>query len=317
VRTLLRRACLPILALAVASCWLTASLRDAPDSGASDGSVDAPSAEGGRDAGRDARVDARHDGSSPEGDVAVPTDVASDTPTSPDASCTGATYELAVLSARPLAYWRLDEDAGPIAVDRSGHNYKATYSDSGVMFAQPGVEGGRSVLLDGISGELTVNNPTFGPTSEFAPTTPYTLEAWIFPNAITSSFEGILSNELQTGTGREGYVMYLQQDAGIGFDRYGGMISTPLAEAGVVSTGHWYHVVGVYDSGEMTLYVNGTPVRSVKTSLEIDGGCTFAIGATHCGTLGWFPGYMEDVAVYDYALDSTCIQKHYALLTGK
>jgi hypothetical protein len=108
--------------------------------------------------------------------------------------------------------------------------------------------------------------------------------------------------------------MYLQEDAGIGFDRYQTTTSTPLTEAGVVSANAgWYHVVGVYDGKAMSIYVNGSSVAQRATSLTIEGGCTFAIGATHCGNSGWFQGYMAEVAVYGYALDATCIATHHNL----
>jgi hypothetical protein len=316
VSTLLRRASLPILALAIASCWLTASLGEPTDGGAGDASGDIQRPDG----GRDGEVDARHDGSSPRRDAAAEADAAMDGATLPDASCSGATYEESVRSAAPLAYWRLNEDGGATAVDRTGHGYSATYSEGGVTYGQPGIAGDKSVLLDGVSGEILVAGK-FETISEFQGSAPYSLEAWIQPKAITVDYQGILSNELQTDAGKEGYVMYLQEDAGIGFDRYAEAgISTPLTEAGVVSAnGHWYHVVGVYDGTTMTLYVDGSMVTSKSSSLRnVNAGpCMFAIGATHCGSTGWFQGYVDEVAVYAYALDAGCVKTHYDLGSGK
>src|SRR5580704_18251102 len=106
--------------------------------------------------------------------------------------------------------------------------------------------------------------------------------------------------------------MYLHDSVGLGFDRYQTVTSTPLDEAGVVFPNKgFFHVVGTYEpgasNGTMRLYVNGHQIAESSTSKLIEGGCTFAIGATHCGTTGFFQGYMDEVAVYDYALDSTCI----------
>jgi hypothetical protein len=89
--------------------------------------------------------------------------------------------------------------------------------------------------------------------------------------------------------------------------------------AGVVMTESWFHVVGVYEgpatkgSKNVALYVNGSPVDSATTLLTVTGGCTFAIGASHCGTQGYFSGYVDEVAVYATALDEPCIKKHYTL----
>jgi concanavalin A-like lectin/glucanase superfamily protein len=323
VRLPLRRVSVPILFLALSSCWLTASFSDLLDSGAGDASSDVKAnLDAERDGRFEAGLDARNDLSSPPHDAA---DAATDTEIPSDASCvTSTTYEQSVLAAKPLAYWRLGEDGGPTARDLSEHGYEATYSDAGITYHQMGVDGGgTSILLDGVSGEILANSAMFNKTSEFlGAKAAYSLEAWIRPEAITSEFQGILSNEFEDTSGnKEGYVMYLQQDAGVGFDRYQDGASTPLTTLGVVATGSWYHVVGVYDPYDggmtMSIYVNGASVVSKSTPLSIVDGCTFAIGATHCGTIGWFKGYMTEVAVYDYPLDSVCIAKHYELLMGK
>jgi Concanavalin A-like lectin/glucanases superfamily len=313
VRAILSCASLVVLAIALASCWLTESFGDLVDSGKGDaatdgrvfddGALDGPHADS-ADAGRD---------TGGERDAAMP-----------DASCTSSTsYRESVLAAKPLAYWRLDETKGSTAHDSSGNGHDATYSDSGVSYGQDGAiadDNDKSVLLDGKSGAILVaeTDGGFDTTSEFAPNSPYSLEAWIAPMTIDSEYRGILSNELGIDGGKEGYVMYLHDSVGLGFDRYQTVTSTPLDEAGVVFPNKgFFHVVGTYEpgtsNGTMRLYVNGNQIAESSTSKLIEGGCTFAIGATHCGTTGFFEGYMDEVAVYDYALDSTCIQKHYAL----
>ena len=46
-------------------------------------------------------------------------------------------YARSVLASKPLAYWRLDEIQGPIAVDSSGHGHHARY-EGGVAYYLPG-----------------------------------------------------------------------------------------------------------------------------------------------------------------------------------
>jgi hypothetical protein len=313
--SILRRAVVPLLALALASCWLTASLNETSDAGPSDASIDARTRDGGGDGAIDSGLDARHDGAMPQSDAGDAAD--SDAALPSEASCTSSTtYEESVRSASPLGFWPLDEDGGTtIAMDRSGNGNDATYSNLGITYDQPGVAGARSVFLDGTRGEVLVDGSGF---AEFADTAPYSLEAWIRPMGMTSGYEGIVSNEPDGDAGKEGYVMYLEDEGGIGFDRYANGTSTPLTEAGAVSTlgKSWYHVVAVYDgktAATMSLYINGKFVTSKPTKLKILAGCTFAIGASHCGTIGWFRGYMAEVAVYPSALEPTCIARHYQL----
>jgi hypothetical protein len=314
VSRFLRRVSLPVLTVAVASCWLTASFENLSGSGGPDASPDvAPHADGGGDAGGDSQghpTDGRAE--------AEAADAGADT-SSFDASCTSSTtYVESVMAAKPIAYWRLgDATESTLAKDETG-NYPGTYSSDGVTWGEmpiPGVDGGASVLLNGMSGDIVVTANHFSSkTSEFAPKQPFTLEVWVQPIAVNSSFLGILSNELMVDGGKQGYAMYVQEDAGFGFDRYQSPKSTPLMTPdSPVKTTQWYHLVGVYDGSNVALYIDGESLADASTNLSIEGGCTFVIGASHCGDLGFFNGYVSEVAVYDSALDELCIKHHYAL----
>ena len=57
---------------------------------------------------------------------------------------THGAYAQAVLAARPLVYWRMNEFAGPAAVDATGGNHGGTYED-GVVLA-PGRAGVAGLL---------------------------------------------------------------------------------------------------------------------------------------------------------------------------
>lgn len=48
-----------------------------------------------------------------------------------------STYARTVLGDRPLAYWRLGEPSGTVAVDATGHGYAGTYTN-GVTVGQAG-----------------------------------------------------------------------------------------------------------------------------------------------------------------------------------
>jgi hypothetical protein len=332
VSALLRRAVFPILALALPSCWLTESFSGLMDAGAPEAASDAAFPDARRDGANDGGTDASGDGS-PSGDGGGfdshahgdSGDARADTSTHPDASCTtSTTYAASVVAANPLAYWPLDETSGTTAHDVSGNSNDATYT-GGFTLAQNGVlPGEKSVLLDGLSGQILASVATFDDQTEFQGTMQsYSLEAWIKPTTIDSDYRGIMGNELDGDAGKEGYIMYLQQDAGIGFDRYHNGSSTPLHASGTFAENSWYHVVGVYDydttssKGTMYIYVNGTQAASSGTTEDIIGGCTFSVGSTHCGTEGFFQGYMQNVAVYASALDMPCIEAHHNLGIGK
>jgi hypothetical protein len=227
-------------------------------------------------------------------------------------------YADEVLCDSPLAYWRLNEtNSGSMANDATHDGHDATYV-GGVTFQAKGIPGNGgdpAVALDGTSGYIDA-----GSNFAFLGKAPFTLEAWILPTTIDSAFRGVMSNEFQSGTDKEGYVVYLQLDAGIGYDRYEGGTSTPLIapDSGLTASAGWYHVVGVYDGASTALYVNANLVASSKTSLAIQSTtCIFAMGATHCGEQGYFQGSLDEIAVYAGALSPGRIQKHYQVGSGQ
>jgi hypothetical protein len=227
-----------------------------------------------------------------------------------------------VLADSPLAYWRFGDPSGStIAVDEKGH-YPGTYVGD-VSFAKPGAiasqPGDLAVYLNesgGDTGYVAVGG-AFSTLTEFTGQSPFSLEIWIQPTKIDTGYRGVLSNERDTDAGKDGYVVYLggftSNGAGLGFDRWSDTTSTPLHDAGAVAqnTG-WYHVVAVYDGTQMILYVNGQQSALIASSLAIPSfACTFVIGATHCGTVGYFQGLVDEAAVYTSALSPARIQAHY------
>jgi hypothetical protein len=122
-----------------------------------------------------------------------------------------------------------------------------------------------------------------------------------------------------TNGNRTGYSLYVTpkpNDAGISnitaleYNRYdGGDLST---SAKLVPAGQWAHYVAVFAADKtITLYVNATPSapRPVKGPLTLTSAALFIAGSTD----GYFfPGSIDEVAIYDKALSLTQIAAHRA-----
>lgn len=76
-------------------------------------------------------------------------------------------------------------------------------------------------------------------------------------------------------------------------------------------TDQWYHTAFVYDDfvGEMRVYLNGELVDSKPGVAAIGDGNELHIGGSDQGDN--FNGYIDEVAIYDYALSEERIQAHY------
>jgi len=77
-----------------------------------------------------------------------------------------------------------------------------------------------------------------------------------------------------------------------------------------ISTGVWYHLVGVYDGSSVKIYVNGTLKKEVtKSGDQASSGNSITIGAKP--SEGYFNGIIDEVKIYDRALDALEISAHY------
>jgi hypothetical protein len=91
---------------------------------------------------------------------------------------------------------------------------------------------------------------------------------------------------------------------------------TDLFSAETIHVGQWHHIVSVYDHGALRLYVNGERVGS-KTNAPLHADVRVLL----LGTLRTqsrdarpFVGRMDEVAVYQRALDDVEVRKHFELI---
>src|SRR5438445_717669 len=84
----------------------------------------------------------------------------------------------------PVAYWKLDEGAGSAAADASGNGNNASLGGGSSWTA--GLTGS-GVLLDGVSGQLSVPDaPSLNPSSAFS------ITAWVNPKAAPVDFRAVV-----------------------------------------------------------------------------------------------------------------------------
>ncbi len=245
-------------------------------------------------------------------------------------------YEQAVLADQPVGYWRLGQNAN----DYSGNGFNGTVS-GGVTFGQPGALAGdtmTSALFDGSSGYITFPLPDPGsmPNSESA----ISFEFWVKP--AYPQMQGIFDTdpygEELSGGYRQGPGAYALRNFNYG---YGGFEWNPAAPAVAfaMTPGVWQHVVVVFRGMQyIDVFANGRLAASASaqgngvyewTELVV-GRCYFNWtgnnynwGIPGSGTPGsppapgfyyvYFSGYLQELAVYNYALSFDQIANHYRI----
>lgn len=229
-------------------------------------------------------------------------------------------YRDAVLSDRPLAYWRLGETSGTVARDEVGGTAVGLHPGALInapLLGQPGAIAGDSdgCMLFAGNGEHVI--VTDSPDLNFV-SMPFTMEAWVKRSQsfgvchYGACFRRII-DKAQAG-GSPGYGMDMS-DASIRllgstkqlWSSYGRGIPYQ-SEAGA-----WLHIVSTSDgTGHETTYVNGNSIGTDEYALALPWLSPLRIGLADDGSVG-FLGWIDEVAIYDYALTPSQITNHYKL----
>jgi hypothetical protein len=213
-------------------------------------------------------------------------------------------WSAAPASAAPdvLAQWTLDEGAGQVAGDASGHGSSGQLGASADPDgADPdwiaGHDGGSALAFDGAS-FVTVPDTGLLEPQEIA------VDAWVRRAGSPGRWRYVLSKgSLQCD--RSAYGLYSGFGGGMAFyvSSQSQYTISPEVSSAIVWDGAWHHVIGSYDGGSVRLWIDGSQVGAgTPASMAIgyaNGSKGIYIG-TYRGTcdLG-FHGAIDDVTVWD------------------
>ena len=215
-------------------------------------------------------------------------------------------YSDAVLADNPIHYYRFEEQntAQPAADQVGAHPGSYT---GGVSVGAPSasIALGNAALFDGASG-------TFVDLAAPFHADPLSVEAWANLSAtLSANFAPIVARwnasyelNFNAGSGRANFLT-----------RNGANVFA-LSESGVIPSEEWHHVVGIFENGLTTIWVDGVQGTTIDTSATstqlLDGGATLMIGSTVDGTALNWDGLIDEVAFYDYALTGPQVLQHFA-----
>lgn len=197
------------------------------------------------------------------------------------------TYIYYVLKEGPIGLWSFD---GTPLTDSSGYGNTATYSGSPTT-TRPIVSGG--VASQHVDSGDTINYPISSIMIDGRETRAFSLEAWIKPQGGNAS---IISRD-NSGLFLDGMTLRFSVDFG----------TVQSVTHKHLNAGNVYHVVGTFDGQSIILYLNGQAVAS----LEIDTSAGFDDTTTNLKTTAATSMVIDTPAVYNYALDSSAINRHY------
>ncbi|NUQ62543.1 MAG: hypothetical protein HUU20_08645 [Pirellulales bacterium] len=225
-------------------------------------------------------------------------------------------YAQAVLAAKPAAYWRLGEFAGPQAKDSAGEHHGvyehgvALYLDGIPEPDVSGIPARRAAHFAG--GRMAASVAGLGNT--------YSAEAWFF-NGMPSDARQVTGYLFSRGP--DGAAGAPGDHLGIGGTAanpgklifYNGDQRTELLEGNTeIAMRTWNHVVLVREGNSIKVYLNGKPTPEIAGEAALgypDATVQFFVGG-RSDNLFNFEGKIDEAAVYDRALTPEEIAEHYA-----
>lgn len=232
----------------------------------------------------------------------VITDTIDYQPPTPPRQPTSA-YGRAVAADTPVSWWRLGDQSGSPAIDQQSAN--AGIYGGTVTYGEPSLIGGdtgnKAAAFNGVNGTVRVAD-----SNSLDLRSAITLEAWIKPTSIPASgnFASIL-------TKAESYTLQFNGPRLEFTVIQSGTRRRVQAPAGAIVAGGSYHVVGTYDGANQRLYVNGTQVATAALTGAASVTSNPLQLASWDGTLEFFRGTLDEVAVYGTTLSASQVRTHF------
>ena len=239
-----------------------------------------------------------------------------------DPAETDGPYAHLVMNSGPVAYWRLDEFEGDLALDHTGAGHHAKVEPMAAHYL-PGPEGvgfcgpdAFNRCLHLATGRLTVDLPSVGDE--------YSVEMWFwngFPNGARPVTVWLFCRGPDGEEGAPGDSVGIsglsKEPPGVLGVYNGGKLRTNLLGGPVVREKTWHHLVFVRRGKGVQLFLDGSakPVVAGEVEITYPAGCTrffFGGRSDHAANL---EGKLDEIAVYDRALSPSEVRMHHLQAT--
>ena len=136
----------------------------------------------------------------------------------------------------------------------------------------------------------------------------FTISAWARADSSSPVYKTIIGTDISHAE------LMMQSDTNIFFGMNGG--GGWWEDAGEFSIGDWHHVVGVYDGGEASIYVDGVLKSGPTTRSFANNHGVSLVGKYKIDGDEFFNGAIDEVMIFDKALTSNEVETLYNLDLG-
>lgn len=225
-----------------------------------------------------------------------------------------------------VGYWTFDgprmnfSSSTAEILDSSGHGNNGNW----INHATTTIAGklGQAVSLDGVDDYLDMGND-----ASLMPSFPFTVSAWVKTTSLANGISIVTTGDVSGVGNYAGYNLGVQADGSlwiaIGSNEgccNGAFRKTYVTSAtGIVTTGQWYHVVGVYSGVlDLRIYVNGVEKSTIDSGftnfMAYAAGSRFRVGAgydANGATTIYNTQIIDDLRLYNRALSQNEISRLY------
>ncbi|MEZ5299652.1 MAG: LamG-like jellyroll fold domain-containing protein, partial [Verrucomicrobiales bacterium] len=215
-------------------------------------------------------------------------------------------FAAAALAAVPLAYYPFDSDAADHATADGAQDGAFM---NGAAISGDGHTGGGALLLDGVDDHVFLGDP-----AALQITGEISIAAWVKANAAPSqTFGNIIAKGYWLSPNSEIFLRYAGQIDSWRIASWDGAVHGTEVAGASNDIGVWTHLVGTYDGTHWNLYRNGELAASKADATgAIAVPNDWVIGARGTGTERFFNGYIDELYLFDTALDAGDVGKLYA-----
>jgi|694.fasta_scaffold04378_2 hypothetical protein len=218
-------------------------------------------------------------------------------------------YAIGSPIGHPVLYYKFDEGYDSFTYNSNNSSLLGTLNNiSSPATASSGwTSNGKvnnAIVFDNINDYVSV-----GDAADISPTTGLTISAWV-NRSTNNSADGIVG-KYNSAANRRSYILGFNTSTAQLILSPNGTSITTVSGTTTIGTGQWYHIVGTYDGSYMRIYVNGNLEGSATYSSGIyDSTDDLRIGD---GDIGLWPfnGIIDEVKLYNFALNSDEIKLDY------
>lgn len=213
-----------------------------------------------------------------------------------------------------VGYWRFDEEYWTgekyEIVDSSGQNNHGSIFET--SHVKPGRIGGGFARFDGVNDYIIVEN-----SESLEPSEEITVETWVRKTG-SNPYEYLISKGAES-CDFSSYAFYTDSNGGLTF-----YISTGMSPAGSVNVnssiwdGSWHHIAGTFNGNMCRLYIDGEEILpaneyNISIGYNLSNQNDLYIGAYNSSCFYPFHGDMDEVFIWNKALNATEIWHHYQI----